>query len=36
MKEYKPGDKLEVVVRRDGAEVTLQVDLGALTAPPRN
>ncbi|MGA8347925.1 MAG: M28 family peptidase, partial [Isosphaeraceae bacterium] len=36
MKGYKPGDKLEVVVRRDGAEVTLQVDLGAPTAPPRN
>jgi len=36
MKGYKPGDKVEVVVRRDGAEVTLQVNLGAPTAPPRN
>jgi Peptidase family M28/PDZ domain/PA domain len=36
MKGYKPGDKVEVVVRRDGAEVKLQVNLGGSNAPPRN
>jgi C-terminal processing protease CtpA/Prc len=36
LKGFKPGDKVEVVVRRDGAEVKLQVDLGASTASPRN
>ncbi len=34
LKGYKPGDKVEVVVRRGGAEVKLQVELGG--APPRN
>ena len=31
MKRYKPGDKLEVVVKRDGQEVKLQVDLTGAT-----
>ena len=34
MKGYKPGDKVEVEVKRDGSEVKFQVDLGASTAPP--
>jgi hypothetical protein len=36
LKVYKPGDKLEVVVRRDGKEVKLQVDLAGPSGPPRN
>ena len=36
LKGFKPGDNVEVVVRRDRAEVKLHVDLGASTAPPRN
>ena len=29
MGRYKPGDKVEVVVKRDGKEVKLQVTLGS-------
>jgi hypothetical protein len=36
LKAYKPGDKVEVVVRRDGKEVKLQVDLAGPGGPPRN
>jgi hypothetical protein len=36
LRGYKPGDRLEVVVKRDGAEVKFQVDLGPSTASPRN
>jgi Peptidase family M28/PDZ domain/PA domain len=36
LKGFKPGDKVEVVVRRDGTEVKFRVDLGASTASPRN
>lgn len=36
LKGYKPGDKVEVVVRRDGKEVKLSVDLSGASARPRN
>jgi hypothetical protein len=36
MKHYKPGDKLEVVVRRNGKEVKLQVDLTGASSAPHN
>jgi hypothetical protein len=36
LKGFKPGEKVEVVVRRDGGEVKFQVELGASPAPPRN
>ncbi len=36
LKGFKPGDKVEVVVRRDGNEVKFRVDLGPAAAPPRN
>ena len=36
LKGYKPGDKVEVKVRRDGKELKLQADLTGSTAPPRN
>jgi hypothetical protein len=36
LKGYKPGDKVDVVVRRDGKEITLHADLSGSTAPPRN
>jgi hypothetical protein len=32
LKGYKPGDKVEVVVRRDGKEITLPVSLSGPTA----
>lgn len=36
LKGYKPGDKVEVVVRRDGKEVKIQVSLGGSAGAPRN
>ena len=36
LKRYKPGDKVEVVVKRDGKEVKLQVDLTGAASGPRN
>ncbi len=36
MKRYKPGDKVEVVVKRDGQEVKLQVDLTGASSAPHN
>lgn len=36
LKRYKPGDKVEVVVRREGKEVPLQVDLTGASGGPRN
>ena len=36
LKGFKPGDKVEVIVTRDGKEVKLQAELGGSTAPPRN
>jgi S1-C subfamily serine protease len=36
LKGYKPGDKLEVVVRRESKEVRLQVDLTGSTSAPHN
>ena len=36
LKGYKPGDKVEVVVRRDGKELKLQADLTGASATPRN
>ena len=31
LKGFKPGDKVEVVVKRDGKEVKLQAELGGST-----
>jgi hypothetical protein len=36
LKAYKPGQKVEVVVRREGKELALSVDLGGSSSPPRN
>jgi hypothetical protein len=36
LKGYKPGQRVEVVVRREGKELTLSVDLGGSSGPPRN
>ncbi|MGC8639853.1 MAG: M28 family peptidase [Isosphaeraceae bacterium] len=36
LRGYKPGDKLDVVVRRDGKEIKLQVDLSGSSPRPRN
>jgi hypothetical protein len=36
LKGHKPGDKVEVVVRRDGREVTLQAELAGSGSSPHN
>jgi hypothetical protein len=36
LKKYKPGDKVEVVVRREGKELKLQADLSGEASSPRN
>jgi hypothetical protein len=36
LKGHKPGDKVEVVVRRDGREVTLQAELAGSSSSPHN
>ncbi len=36
LKGFKAGDKVEVVVKRDGTETKIQVSLGAPSASPRN
>ena len=36
LKGFKPGDKVDVVVKRDGNESKMQVDLGAPAASPHN
>ncbi len=36
LRGYKPGDKVDVVVRRDGAVVSLHAELGGSAARPRN
>ena len=33
---YKPGDQVDVVVKRDGKDVTLKVDLGQPGADPNH
>jgi len=32
---YKPGDSVDVLVKRDGRDVTIRVELGKSAAPPR-
>jgi hypothetical protein len=36
LKRYKPGDKVEVVVKRAGQEIKLQADLSGASSGPRN
>ena len=36
LKRFKPGDKTDVVVVRDGTEIKIQVVLGGSAGPPRN
>ncbi|AMV36723.1 M20/M25/M40 family metallo-hydrolase [Planctomyces sp. SH-PL62] len=32
---YKPGDAVDVLIKRDGKDVTLRVELGKSTSPPK-